>query len=242
MSYLDRVRRREGRVADALYRTYKGIQHLNVPAVPLVYGALAKERLARRHVGGWIKRKFYDEPLFRRQCASCGRALCLFDGIPAIWGGLSVEIGDNVVMHGTSTLVGAKVFARPRLVIGDRSHCGSYFSASVGADILIGADVLIANRVSLFAYDSHPRDPVARAAGLPADPASSRPIVIEDGAWICMGAIILKGVTVGENAIVAAGSVVVDDVPPNTVVGGNPARVIAPSGRARHNRSGTGLA
>ncbi len=234
MSYLDRVRRREGRVADALYRGYKGMQRMNMPEIPFLYALLAKERVARRHIGGWVKRKFYDEPLFRRQCRSCGRGLCLFDGIPSVWGGLSIEIGEDVVMHGTSTLTGAKVFDRPRLVIGDRSHCGSYFSAAVGADIIIGSDVLIANRVSLFAYDSHPRDPVARMAGLPAEAASSRPIVIKDGAWICMGSIILKGATIGENAIVAAGSVVVEDVPPDSVVGGNPARVLAgPSGRSR---------
>ncbi len=239
MSYLSRVRRREGRVADALYRGYKAIQRVNVPEIPFLYGLLAKERIARRHVGGWLKRKLYDEPLFRRQCRSCGRGLCLFDGVPSIFGGLSVEIGDDVVMHGTSTLVGAKVFDHPRLAIGDRSHCGSYFSASVGADIIIGSDVLIANRVSLFAYDGHPRDPVARAAGSPAEAASSRPIVIEDGAWICMGSIILKGVTIGMNAIVAAGSVVVENVPPNSVVGGNPARVLAGlPGRPRQAQSG----
>lgn len=240
MSYLDKVRRREGRIADALYRSYKGMQRVNVPAIPFIYGALAKERALRRHMGGWIWRKFYDEPLFRRQCRSCGRGLCLFDGIPSIWGGLEVEIGEDVVMHGTSTLVGAKVFDRPRLIIGDRSHCGSYFSVSVGADVVIGSDVLIANRVTLFAYDNHPIDPVARRAGEPADPASSRPIVIGNNAWICMGAIILKGVTIGENAIVAAGAVVVEDVPPNTIVGGNPARVLSrSSGKPRHARSAT---
>ncbi len=238
MSYLNKVRRRDGRIADALYRGYKGMQRVNVPALPLIYDVLAKERMLRKHVGGWVRRKFYDEPLFRRQCRSCGRGLCLFDGIPSIWGGLEVEIGEDVVMHGTSTLVGAKVFDRPRLIIGDRSHCGSHFSVSVGADVVIGSDVLIANRVTLFAYDNHPIDAVARRAGKPADPASSRPIVIGNNAWICMGVIILKGVTIGENAIVAAGAVVVEDVPPNSIVGGNPARVVSrSSGNACHARS-----
>jgi len=239
MSYLDKVRKREGRMADFLYRSYKGLQRINVPTFPWIYSVLEKERLARRYVGGWLKRKFYDEPLFRRQCRVCGPGLCLFDGIPSIWGGLQVEIGADVVMHGTSTLVGAKVFAAPRLVIGDRSHCGSHFSVSVGADVVIGSDVLIANRVSLMAYDSHPVDPFERAAGLPASALSSRPITIANRAWICAGAIILKGVTVGENAIVAAGAVVVEDVPPNSVVGGNPAHVLSRiSGLARQARSG----
>jgi acetyltransferase-like isoleucine patch superfamily enzyme len=52
------------------------------------------------------------------------------------------------------------------------------------------------------------------------------PIRIERGAWIAAGAIILPGVTVGERSIVAAGSVVTHDVPPLSVVGGNPARLI----------------
>lgn len=54
----------------------------------------------------------------------------------------------------------------------------------------------------------------------------SKPIVIKKNAWICSGAIISGGVTVGENSIVAAGAVVTRDVPPNTIVGGVPAKVI----------------
>jgi acetyltransferase-like isoleucine patch superfamily enzyme len=53
-----------------------------------------------------------------------------------------------------------------------------------------------------------------------------KPIVIEKSVWIAAGATIIGGVTVGENSVVAAGSVVTKDVPPNTLVGGNPARVI----------------
>ena len=51
-------------------------------------------------------------------------------------------------------------------------------------------------------------------------------VTIKKNAWICMGAIICPGVTIGENSVVAAGAVVTKDVPPNTVVGGNPAKVI----------------
>jgi acetyltransferase-like isoleucine patch superfamily enzyme len=71
-------------------------------------------------------------------------------------------------------------------------------------------------------------------AGLSADelgPASVRnhagaPIILEDGAWIGAGAIILPGVTVGTRAVVGAGSVVVKDVPAGSIVAGNPARVL----------------
>lgn len=52
------------------------------------------------------------------------------------------------------------------------------------------------------------------------------PITIEDGVWIGGGAIVLGGVTLGEGCVVGAGAVVTRDVPPNTVVAGNPAKVV----------------
>jgi acetyltransferase-like isoleucine patch superfamily enzyme len=57
-------------------------------------------------------------------------------------------------------------------------------------------------------------------------PPRARPVKIRDGAWICVGAIILPGVTVGESAVVAAGAVVTRDVPPSTLVAGVPARPV----------------
>ncbi len=54
----------------------------------------------------------------------------------------------------------------------------------------------------------------------------SSPITVKDGCWICSGAIICGGVTIGENSIVAAGAVVTKDVPANTIVAGVPAKVI----------------
>ena len=69
-------------------------------------------------------------------------------------------------------------------------------------------------------------------AGHPLEPSRRRtitigkPIVIERNVWIATGATIVGGVTIGENSVVAAGSVVTKHVPPNTLVGGNPARVI----------------
>ncbi|KRR26528.1 transferase [Bradyrhizobium lablabi] len=84
----------------------------------------------------------------------------------------------------------------------------------------IGDDVLIGPNVSIITT-GHPLEPSLRRGV-----TIGKPIVIERNVWIAAGATIIGGVTVGENSVVAAGSVVTRDVPPNTLVGGNPARAI----------------
>lgn len=84
----------------------------------------------------------------------------------------------------------------------------------------IGDDVMIGPNVSIITT-GHPLDPAQRRAV-----TIGKPIVIERNVWIAAGATIIGGVTVGENSVVAAGAVVTRDVPPNTFVGGNPARII----------------
>ena len=84
----------------------------------------------------------------------------------------------------------------------------------------IADEVMIGPNVSLIT-SGHPVEPARRRACV-----TARPIVIERNVWIAAGATIIGGVTVGENSVVAAGAVVTRDVPPNTLVAGNPARVV----------------
>ena len=88
----------------------------------------------------------------------------------------------------------------------------------------IGDDVMIGPNVSLITT-GHPIEPSQRRASIVA-----KPIVIGRNVWIATGATVIGGGTVGENSVIAAGAVVTRDVPPNTLVGGNPARVIRPIG------------
>jgi acetyltransferase-like isoleucine patch superfamily enzyme len=109
---------------------------------------------------------------------------------------------------GLETTVGRNVFVN--------QNCTFY---DLGG-LAIGDEVMIGPNVSLIT-SGHPVAPSERRAYV-----TARPIVIERNVWIGAGATVLGGVTVGENAVVAAGSVVTRDVAPNTLVGGNPARLI----------------
>ncbi len=84
----------------------------------------------------------------------------------------------------------------------------------------IADDVMIGPNVSLIT-SGHPVEASGRRAL-----TIAKPIVIERNVWIAAGATVIGGVTVAENSVVAAGSVVTKSVPPSTLVGGNPAKVI----------------
>lgn len=218
-----KIRKRESPFYDRLFRIAKVIRRFEVPPVKPVYQVLAWERSLRIICWNTLMRVFYHTPIFKLRCQKIGKGFYLIGGIPLVMGHLRLNIGDDVIMHGVSTLVGAKVFDEPTLHVGNNTHLGYQLIVDVGCDVTIGNNVLIADRVIIRSYDGHPTDPAKRH--LPAPPESSKPIVIKDNAWIGAGCIILKGVTIGEGAIVAAGSVVTAKVPPNCLAIGNPARV-----------------
>ena len=116
-------------------------------------------------------------------------------------------------------------------------HCDYGFNISLGARVFlnfncvildvvavsIGEGTQVGPAVQMLAAD-HPRDPAMRAAGM----EFGRPIRIGRNVWIGGGAIILPGVTVGDDAVIGAGSVVTRDVPAGRTALGNPARVRKP--------------
>ncbi|MDO1605861.1 sugar O-acetyltransferase [Lactobacillus sp. YT155] len=87
--------------------------------------------------------------------------------------------------------------------------------------IIIGDNVMVGPRTS-FLTAGHPTDPEIRVDGY----EFGYPIKVEDNVWIGGNCTIIGGVTIGKNSIVGAGAVVTKDVPADSIVGGNPARVI----------------
>jgi maltose O-acetyltransferase len=111
---------------------------------------------------------------------------------------------DSVITIGSGTrLNGAGIMAYTRIEVGRRCILGSTL---------------------LFDSDFHPLDPAHRHD--PDAPVSCAPITLEENVWLGGQSAVLKGVTVGENSVVAFRAVVSDDVSPNVVVAGNPARVV----------------
>ena len=108
-----------------------------------------------------------------------------------------------------------------RIRVGARTFVNYGLVALDVAPIEIGDDVQIGPNVQLLT-PTHPIDPDTRRAKWEA----AEPIVIEANVWLGGGVIVLPGVTIGENTVVGAGSIVTKDLPPNVVAAGNPARVV----------------
>ena len=122
------------------------------------------------------------------------------------------EIGEGSSLMTPTTIVRGK-----NIKIGKRVTVMSNSLFMSAGSITIEDDVLVAANVQLI---SNNHDPQEHAI------LTCKPVVLKRNCWIGAGATILPGVTVGENAIVAAGAVVSKDVEPNTIVGGIPAKLI----------------
>lgn len=139
----------------------------------------------------------------------------------------------NKIIAGNRVTIGKHAIVRPAnayggdigegLIIGNNSSIGPFAYIGCSGTIRIGNNVMMSPRVSIYA-ENHLFDRVDITIK---DQGVKRQFVtIEDDCWIASNSVILAGVTVGRGSVVAAGSVVTNDVPPYSVVGGVPAKVI----------------
>jgi maltose O-acetyltransferase len=126
------------------------------------------------------------------------------------------EVGSDVELeppfhcdYGTNVRIGNHVYINAGCIILDCAH------------VCIGSYVKMGPAVQLYAA-THPTDSQLRREGY----EFAEPISIADGVWIGGGSIVLPGISVGENTVVGAGSVVTRDLPPNVIAAGNPCRVL----------------
>jgi carbonic anhydrase/acetyltransferase-like protein (isoleucine patch superfamily) len=203
-----------------------GVLNFGLPPIPRVLSMpLVAAFLAVRSTYYFVVRVFLCEPFFKAHCTKYGENVHTGVFLHWIQGRGILIIGDNVLIDGKCSFSFAARFSnQPTLIIGDNSGIGHGCSFTIGKKIVIGRHCRIAGQVRIFDSPGHPADPADRMAGYPPSEDEVRPVIIEDNVWIGQRAIILPGVTIGQGSIVAAGAVVVMDVPPNVLVAGNPAR------------------
>jgi len=147
-----------------------------------------------------------------------------------------VTIGDESVINATINMGNCNIRIGDRVMINDGTTLYSVNGITIGNDVMIswGCTIIDNNSHSLISSErvkelaTAKKEYEAETIGDNTDWATVKnaPIIIKDKAWIGFNSIIMKGVTIGEGAVVAAGSVVTKDVPDYAVVGGNPAQIL----------------
>ncbi len=172
----------------------------------------------------WAAGKLLYEPMLRGRAFTCGPGLRI-TALPYIRGHVRIRIGANCTF-GLFSVSSGRFIDKPQLIFGDGCTVGTDVLFNVNKRIMIGNHVGISGRVTIQDSDGHPSDPERRMRGEQITEADIGPVTIGDYAWIGRDAQVLKGVTIGKGAVVAAGSIVATDVPDGALAMGCPARVV----------------
>jgi acetyltransferase-like isoleucine patch superfamily enzyme len=223
-------------------------------AAKILFGGLYVADYVMVDAREWALSKFVYGPLLRSQCESLGRDFNL-SAMPDVRGQVRLRIGEHCMFSdfnvrglaptaaaAPATSPAASIspasfprvsFPRepPELAIGNDCHFGSRVVFSVACGIDVGDHVLIAGGSSIADNDEYdrgdPRGPEGPVPGSGRPPSGGpKAVVLESYAWLGRNAHVLKGVRVGRGAIVAAGSVVNQDVPAGALAMGVPARIL----------------
>ncbi|WP_138754124.1 DapH/DapD/GlmU-related protein [Paenibacillus sinopodophylli] len=127
-------------------------------------------------------------------------------------------VGRNVSFHAKPFPSSVTVERNAELIVGDNVFFNYGLDIGCTQSILIGSNTIIGPMVNIIDTNFHPVDMEDQSRG--------KSIVISDNVWVGRGAVILPGVTIGANSVIAAGSIVTRDIPSNVLAGGMPAKVI----------------
>jgi len=141
-------------------------------------------------------------------------------GAEMIHVGSNVLLGEHIWLNAKDSQNDGKV----TLYIEDGAYIGRFVQINAWHNVFIGRDVLISDRVYISDADHHCDDinePISKQGD-----SFKGGVTLGDGCWVGIGAVILPNVTIGRNAVIAANSLVTENVPDFTVVGGIPAKII----------------
>jgi acetyltransferase-like isoleucine patch superfamily enzyme len=213
--------------ASFVRRARRAVISFTLPAPRAVFVPLLATFIGLRHAYYFCKRVFVCEPFFKTYCTRYGRGVRTGTYIHWVQGKGRILLGDRVLVDGKCSFTfAARYSPEPTLEVGEHTVLSHDCSFAVGRRIAIGKHCLVANGVWMADMNGHPTDPADRLAGLPAPAEKVLPITVGDNVWIGSRCLILPGTTIGEGSVVAAMSVVRGEVPPYTLVAGNPARAV----------------
>lgn len=214
-------------IARLLRGSYRAMRAFELPRIPMLYRPIDLLHRGLKDVWGWFWRVFYWTPLFKSRLMANAPRLYLYGGIPVTTGPLHMRFGRDCRLSAQTTISGRWAgTVIPQLTVGDNVGIGWMTTIAVGTRVILGDNVRIAGRAYLAGYPGHPLNAQDRAAGKPDTEDQIGEIILERDVWLGTGVSVMAGVTIGQGAIVAAGSVVTRDLPANVLAGGVPARVI----------------
>ncbi len=161
----------------------------------------------------WWVRTFLNPIIHKRGKGSKIRWRSRMDVLPFN----TFYLGEGAIIEDFSTINNAV----GDVIIGDRSLIG--ISSVVIGPVIIGNDVMLAQNIVISGLN-HGYEDITKS--IREHQTITKPITIEDEAWIGANAVITSGITIGKHAVVAAGSIVTKDVPAYSIVAGNPARIV----------------
>lgn len=213
-------------LASLLRRVFFAVRHWQCPEIPVVHSLIYRIHQTISSLVSSLLRIFYWTPLFSSKCVSKPKRLYLYSGMPQILGNIEISVGDSSRISGLSTFTGRTTASSPSLSIGSNVDIGWQTTIAVGTQVIISDNVRIAGRCFLAGYPGHPMNPLDRANGKPDTDDQAGPIVLQKNVWLASGVSVMPNVVIGENTVVAAGSIVTKSLPANVLAAGIPAKVI----------------
>lgn len=224
---LQKIKKRDNFASAAAYDVAKWLLRWNLPDSPALrafYRTAWYARDAAEIASELAVSKLVLEPMVRSRFHRVGERVHV-EWLPYIRGHAKISVGDDCRLSLFSVHSG-KWLDEPELVFGNRCLVAWGVSFTVNKRITIGNHVGIAGYATIADSDGHPTDKERRLRGEGITEADIRPVTIGNHVWIGRFAQILKGVTIGDGAVIAAGSVVASDVPEGALAMGVPARVL----------------
>jgi carbonic anhydrase/acetyltransferase-like protein (isoleucine patch superfamily) len=223
-----RIRRGDTGAAKVARDVYRWAQRWNMPEGDVarrVFGAIYRGHDFYEAAREYTASKLLYEPMVRARFHKVGTGLQV-SALPYVRGHARVTIGDDC-SFGYFSVRSGRFVDTPELTFGNRVTVASHVVFVVNGRINIADNVGIAGRCWISDSDGHPVDLERRLRHEELKAADiTHPLTIEEHAWIGHGSHVLKGVTIGRGAVVAAGSVVTSDVPAGALAMGVPARIL----------------